>query len=126
MGYPNTITIAYLRAYPNIIFVFGDSLHGRGYGGAAALRDGSNTYGFLTKKAPANFDGAFYHPEEYTHIFEMELQLLKSIIEHNKDKTYLISKIGAGLANRFGIFENVIEPRIKKELEYYPNVEFLW
>lgn len=49
-----------------------------------------------------------------------------SEIKNNSDKLFLISKVGAGLANRYGIFEDVIEKNIKKDLESFRNVKFLW
>ena len=120
------ITREYLRSHPKEIFVYGDNLKRRGNKGAAELRDEPNTYGFITKKYPSGCDDAFYKPGEYRQIFDMELCRLRMVIMGNPDTTYLISKLGAGLANRFGIFETVIEPKIKTELECLPNVKFLW
>jgi len=54
------------------------------------------------------------------------LALKDKLIESNPDKIYLISKVGAGLANDYGIFEQIIEPTIKPALSVYPNVRFLW
>ena len=54
------------------------------------------------------------------------LALKDKLIESNPDKIYLISKVGAGLANDYGIFEQIIEPAIKPALSVYPNVRFLW
>lgn len=47
-------------------------------------------------------------------------------MEHNRDVEFLISKLGAGLANKYGIFEEVIEPHIKADLSDFENVRFLW
>ena len=44
------ITQKYLREHSNEIFVFGDNILRKGHGGAAALRNEPNTYGFITKK----------------------------------------------------------------------------
>jgi len=55
---PNHMTKEYLRAHPEVIFVFGDNLIHRGKGGAAKLRDEPNTYGFITKKYPNNIDSS--------------------------------------------------------------------
>lgn len=119
------ITKSYLRENPDHIFVFGDNLKRRGYGGAAKLRDEPNTYGFITKKAPNNSKGSFYKPEEYEEKFETELRRLIKEIEANPDKLYLISKLGGGLANKYGIWQKVIRPGLTK-LENYNNVKFLF
>lgn len=123
---PNKITEQHLIDNPNEIFVFGDNTFRKGTGGAAALRHLPNTYGFITKRTPRRDEDACYEPWEYAYLFEMELNKLKHIIEANPDKTYLISKVGAGLANDYGIFEKIIEPNLKPALEKYPNVKFLW
>jgi len=123
------ITKEYLEANPNHIFVFGDNLLRKGTGGAAKLRDMKNTYGFITKKSPGWEDKDFYKPEEYTSVYVSEInKLIKEIKYHqaNFQTLFLISKAGAGLANRFGIWEEIIEPTIKKHLGIYDNVKFLW
>lgn len=116
----------YLREHPDHIFVFGDNEYRTGYGGAAKLRDFPNTYGFLTKRRPSHEHTDYYTPEEYWAIYYVEIEKLCSEIENNQDKTYLISKVGAGLANQYGIFEQIIEPNIKNNLSKYDNVRFLW
>jgi hypothetical protein len=121
------ITREFLRAHPNYIFVFGDNLLRRGTGGAAALRDVPNTYGFITKKTPTHDDAAYFTPEEYADVFKEEYGKLAVAIDYNGDTNtkYFISKLGSGLANKFGIFEQVINPRIL-DLDKYPNVTLLW
>ena len=120
------ITQKYLRDNPNHIFVFGDNMLRQGKGGAAALRDEPNTYGFITKLAPSNAPHAYYTPDAYLPVYYAEIEKLKSHIFKNQKKTFLISKVGAGLANQHKIFEKVIEPRIKNDLSEFDNVEFLW
>ena len=120
------ITREYLQSHPDEIFVFGDNQLHKGKKGAAELRDEPNTLGFITKKEPTNRDEAFYKPGEYEKIFESEMGKLITAIISFPDKTFLISKLGAGLANRFSIFEKVIEPRLKLFLSKYPNVKFLY
>ena len=119
------ITREYLRANPNSVFVFGDNLLRQGRGGAAILRNELNTRGFITKKAPNNEDSSFYRPDEYRPIFQKEMYDLAWIIFDNPDRTYFISKLGAGLANRYKIWENVIQPGVGY-LRGFPNVVFLW
>ncbi len=121
MEIPKYVTEKFLRDNPNVIFVFGDNLIRKGKGGAAILRDEPNTYGFITKKAPNNNDDSFYRPNEYLDVFYAELLQLAKEIEKNPEKTYLISKLGAGLANKYKIYEGLIEPCLKK-LELFKNV----
>jgi hypothetical protein len=125
-GFSMMIDLKYLREHPTHIFVFGDNTLHRGYKGAAALRREPNTYAFITKKFPSSQNDAFYRPAEYEHVYEREMAKLIKAIEHNPDHTFLISRLGAGLANRHRIFERVIAPDIKLRLGGYPNVRFLW
>ena len=121
---PRYITVEFLRANPNTIFVFGDNQLRMGKGGAAKLRDEPNTYGFITKKYPNNRDSSFYRPTEYSELFYAELLKLSKEIEKNHERTYLISKLGAGLANKYKIYEVVIQNGLKK-LELFDNVVML-
>ena len=120
-----TITREFLRDNPNIIFVFGDNEGRVGYGGAAALRDEPNTYGFITKKdlgeAEPNFTA-----DEYISVFVEEALKLKQKAAENQDKMFYISRLGAGLANKFKIWEEVILPVLPKVLKDLDNVIFLW
>lgn len=118
---PKYVTEEFLRSNPNVTFVFGDNLIRKGKGGAAVLRDEPNTYGFITKKYPNNQDESFYRPDEYLSIFYAELLQLAKEIEKNPERTYLISKLGGGLANKYGIYEEVIRTGLKK-LELFENV----
>ena len=119
------ITSEYLRANPNHIFVFGDNLLRKGKGGAAALRDHYNTYGFITKKAPNNREESFYTPEEYIPVYEQEVDRLFDYAKGNPS-LFLISPIGAGLANKYGIFDQIIQPNIKDDLSGVENIQFLF
>jgi len=116
----------YLKEHPNEIFVFGDNLDRLGYGGAAMLRDLPNTYGFITKKSLLHEKDSYYRPDEYEPIFYKEIAKFINIAQQNPDKTYLISRLGAGLANKYLIWEDVILPKIKKLLSILPNIEYLW
>ncbi len=118
------ITKEYLYSHPDHIFVFGDNTTQKGHGGAAALRDCYNTYGFITKKYPNNNDQSFYQQTEYKEVFEVEMVKLIQIIETNPNKFFLISKLGAGLANKYNIYETIIQPGLE-QLKKYPNVSIL-
>ena len=106
--------------------MFGDNTIRSGKKGAAMLRDEPNAYGFITKIYPDSRDCSFYKPASYQRIYRLEIRKLEAKALLNTGKTYLISKLGAGLANRFGIWEQVIEPNIKNDLGHLPNVRFLW
>lgn len=122
MKIPRYVTKEFLRANPNVVFVFGDNLLRYGKGGAAKLRDEPNTYGFITKKAPNNKDESFYRLEEYRTVFSDEMVKLFTEIQSNRDKIYLISKIGSGLANKYNIYGDLIEPTLIKVLGRMKNV----
>jgi len=121
-----TISQHYLRENPNHIFVFGDNTVRKGKGGAAILRDEPNTYGFITKKIPTHGKDAYYKPNEYKHVYKKEISKLIQEIENNPDKLYLISRLGAGLANKHRIWQKVIEPNLVPNLDHLDNVKFLW
>jgi hypothetical protein len=60
------ITRSFVRAHGDCIFLFGDNLTRRGFGGqAAAMRDEHNTIGIPTKKLPSNSKEAFFTDEEF-------------------------------------------------------------
>jgi hypothetical protein len=120
------VTKEFLDENPNAVFIFGDNLHRVGYGGAAALRDHPQTYGFITKKNPDNMDESFYRPESYNIDFLVYVVELRIFIEKNIDKTFYISQLGGGLANRYKIWEKVLKPGLEKYFSRYDNVIFLW
>ena len=110
---PKMITPQWLRKNPGYVFVFGDNLERRGKKGAAICRDEPNAYGFVTKKAPNNRDESFYRPEKYANICYNEMTSLTVYMINNPDKIFLVSRLGAGLANRYSIYEKVIEPMLR-------------
>ena len=120
------ITKGFLDSNPNAYFVFGDNLERMGYGGAAILRDHPHAIGFITKKFPDNKDSSFYRPEEYSAIFFEELKKLKNIIQQRPTKTFYISQLGGGLANKFFIWQKLIRHNLVKELDNLDNVVFCW
>jgi hypothetical protein len=120
------VTKQFLDENPNAVFIFGDNLRRVGYGGAAALRDHPQTYGFITKKNPDNMDESFYRPESYRFDFNVYVLELRLFIEKNNNKTFYVSQLGGGLGNRYKIWEKVIKPGLEKNLSHYDNVVFLW
>jgi hypothetical protein len=120
------VTKKFLDENPNAVFIFGDNLRRLGYGGAAALRDHPQTYGFITKRNPDNMDESFYRPESYRFDFNVYVLELRLFIEKNNDKIFYVSQLGGGLGNRYKIWEKVIKPGLEKNLSHYDNVVFLW
>jgi len=102
----------FLRNHQECIFVFGDNTMREGCGGAAKLRNELNSYGFVTKKYPSHADSSYYTAKEYMQVYEEESDNLIDRIRKSQDKIFLISKVGAGLANKHNIWENVILPRL--------------
>lgn len=121
------ITKEFLDSNPLAIFVFGDNAFRVGNGGAAILRDHPQSYGFVTKVHPShNPNFAYYKPENYMPVFEQEVYNLIRFIKSEPGMTFYVSKVGAGLANEFGIWEAIIEPNLPEILAPYPNVVLLW
>ena len=120
------ITQYFLDSNPNAYFIFGDNVERRGYSGAAKLRDHPHALGFITKKFPDNRDTSFYHVEEYTEVFFEELEKLVRTVKSRSDKTFYISKLGSCLANRYQIWELLIEPNLIQRLKDLDNVVFCW
>jgi hypothetical protein len=120
------VTWQFLDNNPESYFVFGDNLQKRGKGGAAKLRDHPQAIGFITKKFPDNLDGSFYRPEEYVLIFFEELGKLKKNIDDNSSKTFYISQLGGGLANKYYIWEKLIKHNLLRTFKSYSNVVFCW
>lgn len=62
----STITRAYVRANPNKLFLFGDNLERKGFGGqAAAMRGEPNAIGVPTKKTPSRSLDAYFTDAEF-------------------------------------------------------------
>lgn len=120
------ITEQFLDSNPNAYFVFGDNIERCGMGGAAKLRHHPRAIGFITKKFPDNNLTSFYRPEEYSPIFFEELSKLKKTIEKNPNKIFYVSKLGAGLANYYRIWEFLICHNLIFALSEFPNVIFCW
>jgi len=119
------ITKEYLSNNPDHIFVFGDNKLRYGLGGAAMLRYMKNSYGFITKRAPDNKASSFYKPSDYISTFNKELAKLVERIESEPEHTFLISKLGSGLANKYNIYEKIIKPELEKLAEKYDNVRLV-
>ncbi len=93
------ITRAFVREHRDRIFLFGDNLARRGFGGqAAAMRGEPNVVGIPTKKCPTNSGTAFFTDAEFDqnkaaidHTFE-----LLSAISSTTDQVIVIPANGIG------------------------------
>ena len=120
------ITKEFLDENINSRFIFGDNLERRGTSGAAKLRYHNSSIGFITKKFPDNRDESFYKPEEYSSVFFEELDKLEKIIKNSSNNVFYISQLGAGLANKYRIWEKLIQHNLVRRLEKFNNVIFCW
>jgi hypothetical protein len=120
------ITSEFLDLYPDVYFIFGDNLTRKGSGGAAKLRHHPHAIGFITKKFPDNNDSSFYRPTEYSPVFFEELEKLNNIVKLYPSKIFYVSQLGAGLANKFRIWELLIRDNLVRKLEKFDNVIFCW
>lgn len=92
------ISRADLRADKDKIFLFGDNLSGRGYGGQAReMRGEENAVGIPTKKAPDNKPNSFFSDKEFA---ENKKAIDAAFGKIPPGKTIVIPKagIGTGLA----------------------------
>ena len=120
------ITQEFLDQNPNSYFVFGDNLERNGTGGAAKLRYHPQSIGFITKKFPDNKDESFYKPEEYAAVFFEELDKLKKNIKARRNDVFYISQLGGGLANKYYIWQKIIEHNLTSSLNGFKNVIYCW
>lgn len=88
------ITRADVRGNKDKIFLFGDNLTGRGYGGQAAeMRGEENSVGIPTKKAPSNNPTSFFTDKEFAANKQAIDEAFGKI---PPDKTIVIPKAGLG------------------------------
>ena len=120
------VTENFLARNPTCFFVYGDNTLHLGTAGGAALRHCINAYGFVTKKIPSNKPQSFYTQEEYRQVFTDEVRKLhRFITTSDPSSLFLVSRLGAGLANKYGIWEAIIEPWWKTLPSFYPQVILL-
>lgn len=120
------ITEEYLNADPNAFFVYGDNLQRQGNSGSSILRGHPRSIGFVTRKAPQGVSGCTFKPHEYISQFFGSLKQLEEHVGKNPARTFYISKLGAGKANKYYIWELIIKPNLTTELGKYSNVIFCW
>lgn len=92
--YMKHITRKIVQSNPNKIFLFGDNLLERGYGGQAKeMRGEPNAIGIPTKKKPSLTPGSFFTDDEFVENTEA---IDKSFDKIPKDCTIVIPEAGLG------------------------------
>lgn len=91
-----------LREYPDYLFVFGDNMDRKGYGGQAlACRGEPNAVGIPTKRSPTMADHAFFTDEDadvIIPVIENEFSKLFKHVANGKKVVWPEDGIGTGLA----------------------------
>ena len=88
------ITREDIRSNPDKIYLFGDNLLHKGYGGqAASMRGEPNAIGIPTKKTPSMEESAFFSDEDY----DIAVQAIDDAFSKiSKNKTVVIPSAGLG------------------------------
>ena len=98
------VTRKKLKDNPNDIYIFGDNLIEKGFGGLAKeCRGEPNAFGIPTKKAPTMFPDAFFYEtkEDINLVFPIYIKKykeLKSLLDEDKNVMWPEGNIGVGLA----------------------------
>jgi len=95
------ITVEDARANPDIIFVFGDNLIGKGKRGQAVIRDEPNAMGIPTKRLPSMNDNAFFGQDiaEEKAAITTAINKIMAARESGKNVIFPEDGVGTGLAN---------------------------
>jgi len=92
------ITRKYIQQHPEIIFVFGDNLEERGFGGQAAeCRGEPNAFGIPTKYYPKMDTEAFFSDKDCMLLCYVIDKAIRNIPNDGRE-IYVLPRIGAGLA----------------------------
>jgi len=97
----NYITREFIRAHPDVLFVFGDNDLRSGFGGMAKeFRDEPNSIGIRTKKYPGMGEGDFYVDTKLDENKRKIDEDIQSITERLRDfkAIYVPEGIGEGYA----------------------------
>lgn len=99
--YRKHITRAMLRAEPEKLFVFGDNMHRKGYGGQAKeMRGEPNAVGIPTKVYPGWHEGAFFVDSDSLTFWKESINDFDRLFEHAENGVIVwpSAGIGTGLA----------------------------
>lgn len=96
------ITRSFVRANNSAIFVFGDNLQERGYGGqAAAMRGEPNVVGIPTKYAPDNRPSSFFSDADFDQVrpsIDNAFDKIKRFLHKGHHVVIPTDGVGTGLA----------------------------
>ena len=97
--YREHITRAMLRAEPEKLFVFGDNMHRKGYGGQAKeMRGEPNAVGIPTKVHPTMYEGSFFTDSDLSVFVDRVVPDYLRLARHPGIIVWPTAGIGSGLA----------------------------
>lgn len=100
--YRTWITRADVQKEPDKLFVFGDNLMRRGFGGQAReMRDEPNSIGIATKKRPSMKKDAFFTDSDFLEWITSQAHNMQRLIDHVEDGGIVVwptDGIGTGYA----------------------------
>ncbi len=99
LEYRDNITRRMLKDEPNTLFIFGDNIVKKGYGGQAAVMRGEpNAVGIPTKLYPSMKEGSFFSDDNY-NIFMVVFDRCEAQLMHHTGKiVWPLAGIGTGRA----------------------------
>jgi len=93
------VTREFIRSHKKWLFVFGDNLIKRGYGGQAkACRGEPNTLGIPTKRYPTWAKDAFFTDNDYDEVKPIIQAIINSVKKGDWEKIVILPYIGEGRA----------------------------
>ena len=109
------IARSFVREHPDYIFLFGDNLARRGFGGqAAAMRGEPNVVGIPTKKLPSNSETAFFMDAE----FEQNKAAIDEAFERLSGMCLMTDQVIVTPANGIGTGRAQLESRAPLTFAY--------
>ncbi len=97
--YRKHITRAMLQAEPEKLFVFGDNMHRKGYGGQAKeMRGEPNAVGIPTKVFPSMTHGSFFEDVDFITFIKYSLKDFQRLYDHPGIIVWPKDGIGTGRA----------------------------
>lgn len=98
------ITRDKLKNNPDVLYLFGDNIERKGYGGQAKeMRGEPNAIGIVTKRYPSNKESSFFTDDlDYDSFREILRSDYLNVINYiliNKPRAVVVPPIGVGLAD---------------------------
>jgi hypothetical protein len=100
----NRITREEVRNHPERVYIFGDNMEGRGFGGqAAAMRGEPNAIGVPTKWQPERTPRAYFTDDDWCdgdvrHAIRQAFALIERALADGRDVVIPADGLGTGLA----------------------------